>query len=63
MKKLTSKRKRLIDDEEAGYLRDMLKLPKNEKTCRGLPFWNTHLASELLVKDEESGTAKTMKPM
>ena len=38
MKKLTYKRKRLIDDEEAGYLQDILKLPKNEKNMLRSPL-------------------------
>ena len=61
MKKLTSKRKALISNEEASYQRDMLKLPRNAKTSRDVPFWNNHPASELLQKDETDGVAKEMK--
>jgi hypothetical protein len=62
MKKLTEKRKELIHEEEASYHRDMLKLPKMRETNRGYPFWNTHIASDLLEQDEENGIATQMKP-
>ncbi len=62
MKKLTSKRKDLIRAEEAACHRDMLKLPPNTRTNRGLPFWHRHLAAKLLVEDVKSGKSKTMKP-
>ena len=62
MKALTSKRKKSINDEEASYHRDMLKLPRNATTSRGLPFWNNHPASELLKNDEASGVAAGMTP-
>lgn len=63
MKKLTNKRRNQIRDEEVSYERDMLKLPRNSKTSRGYPFWNDHLASELLQTDEMTGVAKEMKPV
>jgi len=63
MKKLTSKRRNMICEEEASYHRDMLKLPKETQTTRGYPFWNDHLASELLSKDEMTGVAKELKPI
>jgi len=63
MKKLTTKRKDRISDEEASFHRDMLKLSsKKDNTARGYPFWNTHPASDLLEMDEKDGTAKQMKP-
>ena len=62
MKKLTNKRKSPIGEEEAAYRRDMLKILRNSKTSRGVPFWNNHLASEFLKKDETSGVAKEMRP-
>ena len=65
MKALTDKRKALISDEEACYRRDMLKLPRSDKSSRGIPFWHTHAASELLrehVSLEMDGTIKKIKP-
>ena len=62
MKALTNKRKQRINKEEASFHRDMLKIPKKTPTTRGLPFWNTHPAAELLKNDEMNGVAKTMKP-
>ena len=62
MKKLTAKRRGLINEEEEAFRNDMLKLPPNTMTCRGYPFWNNHPASDLLEKDEISGVAKEMKP-
>lgn len=62
MKKLTNKRKELIEKEEAAYEMDMLTLPHADLTSRGIPFWNRHDASKLLKEDEANGTAKSMKP-
>jgi len=62
MKKLTEKRRRLIKEEEDAFHHDMLLLPANEITNRGVPFWNKHSASKLLEQDEASGVAKKMKP-
>lgn len=62
MKKLTNKRKGLLLKEEESYQGDMLKLPRNTKTSRGVPFWNNHGASELLKEDVRSGNAQKMKP-
>lgn len=62
MKKLTSKRKSLIKEEEESFRRDMLKLPESLETSRGIPFWNRHPASDLLHQDEMNGIAKGMKP-
>ena len=59
----TDKRKQSIRDEYKAYQDDMLKLPRCNKTTRGYPFWETHKASELLEKDEESGRAHELKPM
>ena len=59
----TDKRKQSIRDEYKAYQDDMLKLPRCNKTTRGYPFWETHKASELLEKDEESGRAEELKPM
>ena len=56
MKLLTSKRKKLIKEEEEAYQREMLRLPRNESTSRSYPFWNTHPAADLLK-------AKKMKPI
>ena len=58
----TSARKKQIHDEHQAYLSDMRQLPVSDKTSRGYPFWDTHEASKLLEKDEESGKAKELKP-
>jgi len=62
MKKLTNKRKSLIQEEEESFRRDMLKLPEKLETSRGLPFWNRHQASDLLHQDVIDGVASRMKP-
>ncbi|KAL7554043.1 hypothetical protein ACHAWF_018398 [Thalassiosira exigua] len=65
MKALTSKRKAMINAEEASFRRDMQKLSSNIKTSRGIPYWHTHSASTLLKKhvaDEMNGTEATIKP-
>ena len=62
---LTNKRKSMIRSEEEGFTRDMIKLPKNNKTNRGIPFWHCHPASKLLkdhVKCEMNGSAKKIPP-
>ncbi|KAL7525981.1 hypothetical protein ACHAXR_006714 [Thalassiosira sp. AJA248-18] len=65
MKNLTSKRKKQMRAEEASFKRDMLKLPKINKTSRGYPFWHTHQASELMknhITDEMLGKVEKTKP-
>ena len=66
MKELTDKRKVLISDEEACYRRDLLKLPERSgTTSRGIPFWHTHAASDLLqqhVAAEMDGSERKRKP-
>ena len=65
MRALTSKRKELIKEEEESFKKDMLKLPPKETTSRGLPFWHTHKASELLedhVTNEIEGVIAKVKP-
>ena len=62
MKKLTEKRRGLIQEEEAVFHQDMLSFPPKEITSRGYPFWNKHRASKLLEQDERNGVAKEMKP-
>ena len=63
---LTSKRKRLIAEEEESFKRDTSKLQeKSSVTCRGYPFWHTHRASVLLkdhVTDEMLDKVGKMKP-
>lgn len=59
---LTNRRKEQILAEEESFRRDMLKIPSSEKTSRNEPFWHTHAASELLKRDEEDGTARSMPP-
>lgn len=63
MEKRTSSRKKYLQIENEAYYSDMKKLPRNEVTSRGYPFWDTHEASKLLAEDEESGKAKRLKPM
>ena len=63
MKGLTSKRRRLLDEEEDAYQKEMLSCPKKEATSRGYPFWNCHPAADLLKEDEIVGAAKRMKPI
>lgn len=63
MEKRTINRKKHLQIEYEAYLSDMEKLPRNQVTSRGYPFWDTHEASKLLEEDEESGKAKMMKPM
>lgn len=62
MQGLTSKRRKLIDEEEEAFQRDMLLLPRMSETSRGLPFWNKHPASSLLAADVRDGTSNRMKP-
>lgn len=65
MQTLTAKRKAMIEEEEESYRRDVLRLPEKGKTSRGIPFWHTHAASELLeqhVTGEMDGIIKKMKP-
>lgn len=59
---LTSRRRDRIDNEEKMYRRDMLAFPKCTRTSRNDPFWNDHPASDLLEKDEISGSSTAMKP-
>ena len=59
---LTNRRKEQILAEEESFRRDMLKIPSSEETSRNEPFWHTHAASELLKRDEEDGTARSMPP-
>ena len=67
METLTSRRKRLVSEEEAIFRRDMIKLKDiiSDKTSRGYPFWHTHPASKLLKDDiarEMSGNMNKRKP-
>ena len=65
MQTLTAKRKTMISEEEEAFARDMLRVPKKSKTIRGIPFWHTHAASELLEKhitEELDGARNKMKP-
>lgn len=68
MKKLTTKRRGLVNEEEKSFERDMLKMEhlKSNTTSRGVPFWHTHAASKLLKDDianEMSGVTNRVKPM
>ena len=63
MQKLTSKKRKLIDEEEDSFQKDMIAFPRNARTSRDLPFWHTHAASKLLKEDVRSGHSKSMKPM
>lgn len=68
MKKLTAKRRGLINEEEKSFQRDMLKMVHHtsDTTSRGVPFWHTHAASKLLkddIADEMYGVTKRVKPM
>ena len=66
MRSLTSKRKEALAKEEEMYEQDLSKLPKNDKRCRGLPFWHTHPAAKLLEDDiakEMSGEREKCKPV
>ena len=66
MKTLTAKRLALISDEEESFKRDMLKITRRGVTSRGIPFWHTHAAAELLkqhVVEEMDNTRNKAKPL
>ena len=62
MKKMTTKRREQVDNEENAFQNDMLKFPKNKITSRYLPFWNDHPASKLLEDDVSKGMSKMWTP-
>ena len=62
MKALIAKRSHQASVEEALFKEDMQRHQKKQTTCRNTPFWNTHEAKKLLMKDVRDGIDKTMAP-
>lgn len=62
MKKMTDKRRVLLEEQERDFEHHCLHYPRKAMTNRGYPFWDTHPASTLLVEHVKSGFADKYKP-
>ena len=62
MKKMVSMKQTRAATEEAIYQEDMRDHPQKLMTCRGTPFWDTHAAKKLLIKDVEDGVGQSVGP-
>lgn len=51
-----------LDEREDDFKKYCERFPAKKVTCRGEPFWNNHLAKDLLADDVKSGRANELKP-
>lgn len=62
LKKSITRRKKIIQEEESAFQADSKAFPREQKTSRGYPFWDSHPASTLMERDIKNGKKENKKP-